>query len=61
MTAIATPLPEDICAVRDGLLAFVESEVIPRHERNKALFENPRQLFAEDGRFSDESISSAGL
>ena len=56
MTAIATPLPEDICAVRDGLLAFGESEVIPRHERNKALFENPRQLFAEDGRFSDELL-----
>ena len=52
MTSIAAPIPEDICAVRDGLLAFVENEVIPRHERHKALFEDPRALYSEDGRFS---------
>jgi acyl-CoA dehydrogenase len=52
MSAIATPLPDDVVAVRDGLLAFAEREVLPRHRQHKALFENPRVLYDEDGRFS---------
>lgn len=52
MSAIATPLPDDVVAVRDGLLAFAEQEVLPRHREHKALFENPRALYDEDGRFS---------
>lgn len=52
MSAIATPLPDDVIAVLDGLLAFAEQEVLPRHREHKALFENPRVLYDEDGRFS---------
>jgi len=52
MPAIAQALPEDVIAARDGILAFVEQEVIPRHEANQALFENPRALYDDDGRFS---------
>jgi len=57
MTAIATPLPEDIQAVRDGVLEFARAEVLPRHAANRALFENPRALFREDGRLCDEALA----
>lgn len=53
MTAIATPLPEDIQAVRDGVLDFARAEVLPRHAANRELLENPRRLFREDGRLCD--------
>lgn len=52
MSAIATPLPEDVVAARDGILAFAEQEILPRHAQHQALFENPRALYDEDGRFS---------
>lgn len=52
MTAIATPLPEDVVAARDGILAFADQEILPRHARHQALFEDPRALYEEDGRFS---------
>jgi alkylation response protein AidB-like acyl-CoA dehydrogenase len=53
MTAIALDIPEEVAAARDGLLAFADQEIIPRHRANAALFENPRALYREDGRFSD--------
>jgi acyl-CoA dehydrogenase len=56
MTAIAMSLPEDVAAARDGLLSFARAEILPRHEKHRALFENPRALYGEDGRFSDELI-----
>jgi len=54
MSAIAWELPDEIRAVRDGLLDFARKEVLPRHDRHRDLFENPRLLYREDGRFSDE-------
>jgi alkylation response protein AidB-like acyl-CoA dehydrogenase len=57
MSAIAIELPEDVKAARDGIVAFAEQEVIPRHEENRSLFENPRRLYREDGRFSDELLA----
>ncbi len=56
MSAIAIDLPDDVVAARDGIVAFAEQEVIPRHQRNYELFENPRALYREDGRFSDALI-----
>ena len=53
MSAIAIEIPQDIAAARDGILAFADQEIIPRHQANAALFENPRALYREDGRFSD--------
>lgn len=53
MSAIAFDIPEDITAVADGLRAFADSEVLPRHEANRDLFEDPRRLYDEDGRFSE--------
>ena len=37
MSAIAFDIPEDIRAMRDGLRAFAEAEVLPRHEANRDL------------------------
>ena len=54
MSAIAWELPEEIRAVREGLLEFARQEVLTRHAKHHALFENPRLLYREDGRFSDE-------
>ncbi|MFU8816125.1 MAG: acyl-CoA dehydrogenase family protein [Pseudomonadales bacterium] len=60
MTAIATPLPEDVAAARDGIIAFADQEVIPRHAAHRALFDDPRALYREDGRFSDELLGLIG-
>ncbi len=56
MTAFAIDLPEDVISARDGLIAFVDQEVIPRHQEHQALFDDPRRLYREDGRFSDELL-----
>lgn len=56
MTAIAFDLPEEIRAVRDGLNAFARAEVLPRHEKHRDFFEDPRRLYREDGRFSEELV-----
>jgi acyl-CoA dehydrogenase len=56
MSAIAAELPEDVRSARDGILAFADQEVLPRHAANRALFENPRALYREDGRFSDRLV-----
>jgi hypothetical protein len=40
MSAIAWELPEEVRAVRDGLLDFARKEVLPRHYRHRDLFEN---------------------
>ena len=53
MSAIFQTLPEDVVAARDGIIRFAEQEIIPRHQRHQSLFENPRALYREDGRFSD--------
>ncbi len=56
MSAIALELPEEIEAIRDGLVAFARAEVLPRHEANRELFENPRRLYREDWRLGDEAL-----
>jgi acyl-CoA dehydrogenase len=57
MTAIATDLPADIQSMLDGLSAFADAEVMPRHRDNHNLFEDPRRLYREDGRFSDPALA----
>jgi acyl-CoA dehydrogenase len=52
MSAVAFELPEDVITVRDGVLRFVESEIVPRVENNHALFEDQRKLYDENGRYS---------
>lgn len=52
MSAIAFDLPDDVVAVRDGVLRFVEADVIPALDRNHALLADARRLYAEDGRYA---------
>jgi acyl-CoA dehydrogenase len=54
MAAIAWDLPDDVRDVRDGLMRFARAEVLPRHDKHHDLFEDPRRLYREDGRFSDQ-------
>lgn len=56
MSAIAFELPEDVVAARDGIVAFAKQEVLPRHERHKAFFENHRELYREDGALSEKAV-----
>jgi alkylation response protein AidB-like acyl-CoA dehydrogenase len=52
MAGVAIELPQDVIATRDGVLRFVETEVVPRIDRNHALLEDQRQLFEDNGRYS---------
>ena len=56
MSSIAFDIPEDIIAMREGLRGFAESEILPRHADNSEFFEDQRQLYNEDGRFSDKLL-----
>ena len=51
MPAIAFEYPEEVRAIRDGLDRFIRSEVVPRHERDAAIFEDERRLYGDDGRY----------
>jgi hypothetical protein len=53
MNAIGFELPEEVISVRDGVMRFVEAEVLPL-ERNYALPDDPRRVFAQDGRYAPE-------
>ncbi len=55
MGAIAFDVPEEIRAVRDGLLGFLDREVIGRHAAKADLLGDPRRRFAEDGRLSEDA------
>ena len=60
MSAIAFPLPEDVQSASDGLIAFADQEILPRHQQHRALFENQREMYREDGRFSDALLDLIG-
>ena len=52
MSAIAFDLPPDVQEVREGVLRFVEAEVVPRYEKNHALLSDARALYDETGRYA---------
>ena len=56
MNSIAFDIPEEIFSMREGLRWFDESEILPKHESNKDLFENQRNLYDENGRFSKKLL-----
>lgn len=55
MTGVAFGLPEEVTDVRDGVLRFVEAQIVPRIELNRALIEDQRLLYDECGRYSTEA------
>lgn len=54
MGGVAFELPADVADVRDGVLRFVETEIAPRIDRDRALLEDQRRLYDESGRYSSE-------
>ncbi len=56
MSATAFPVPEEISAIADATESFCRREVIARHEAHRALLDEPRRLYREDGRLADEAI-----
>ena len=57
MSAIAQSLPKEIQASCSNIIDFAEREVIPRHRDHQALFEDPRALYREDGRLTEEVLT----
>jgi acyl-CoA dehydrogenase len=57
MRSIAFDIPDDVMAMRDGIKAFVRSEVIPRHEKHHDLLSDQRLLYQPDGRYCDEVLA----
>jgi acyl-CoA dehydrogenase len=57
MTSIAFEIPSEVVAARDGVAAFVRSEVMARHDKHADLLSNPRRLYREDGRMCDEALA----
>ena len=60
MSAIAFDIPEDILAMREGLRAFAEADILLRHEVNLDFFEDQRRLYDSDGRLSEELMNLIG-
>jgi len=56
MASIGFDIPEDIAAIRNGIEAFVRTQVIERHERSDRLFSDPRRLYEADGRICDDAL-----
>jgi acyl-CoA dehydrogenase len=54
MSALATEYPDDIRALRDGLDAFIRSEVIARHKEHATLLSDARRKYEPDGRYTHE-------
>ncbi len=54
MGGVAFELPQDVRDVRDGVLRFVDAQVVPRIERNRGLLEDQRRLYDEGGRYAPE-------
>lgn len=57
MTSIAFDIPDEVIAVRDGVEAFVRSEIVTRHDSHADLLSNPRRLYRDDGRMCDEALA----
>jgi acyl-CoA dehydrogenase len=45
-------LTDEEAVILDGIRGFIEHEVVKRHESNRELFEDPRQLYDPDGRLN---------
>jgi acyl-CoA dehydrogenase len=50
----STYIPADIVAIGESLIRFVEREVVPLENANKALLSSERTVFDERGRFTPE-------
>jgi len=49
-------IPDDIQLVGEGLLSFIDAEVVPLEKANADLLRNERNLYGADGRYSPEVL-----
>ena len=57
MSAIAFDIPEEIQSVAEGLTAFLDAEVVARHQQHHELLSNARHTYDEDGRYVPEVVA----
>ena len=50
----STLIPEEIVQIGESLIRFVDQEIVPIEEDNKALLASDRTIFDEQGRFTPE-------
>lgn len=50
----ATHVPEEVVAIGDSLIRFIEQEVVPIEQANRALLASERTIFDDRGRFVPE-------
>ncbi len=50
-------IPEEIGAVADAIVRFVDREVVPLEEANRELLASERNIFAPDGRYTDAMLA----
>jgi acyl-CoA dehydrogenase len=50
-------IPEEIVAVGDALIKFIDREVVPIEEANRELLSSERTIFNADGRYCDEVLA----
>ena len=59
-SAIAQNMPPEVQSAVDGIEAFARAEILPLHERHRALLEDPRRAWREDGRHADAVVALIG-
>ncbi|MES2537121.1 MAG: acyl-CoA dehydrogenase [Pseudomonadota bacterium] len=50
-------IPEEIVAVGDAIIKFIDREVVPIEEANRELLASERTIFNADGRYADEVLA----
>ena len=54
---IAFPLPPEVQTAVDGIAAFARAEILPAHHAHRQVLEDPRLLWRQDGRHSDDAVT----
>jgi acyl-CoA dehydrogenase len=50
-------IPEEIGAVADAIIRFVDREVVPLEQANRELLASERTIFTAEGRYTDEMLA----
>ena len=50
-------IPEEIVAVGDALIKFIDREIVPIEDANRELLSSERSIFNADGRYCDEVLA----
>lgn len=54
---MSVSVPEEVAAVADAMIKFVDREVVPLEQANRELLSSERNVFGPDGRFVDEVLA----